>query len=158
VCDALCYALAARAREQGLLPHVVHFSGHGWQGGLLFENPWGCAVPIPTADLAALFCQAGVPLAVFNACQSAHNAASVAQGLVEAGALDAAVGHHEPVLDQTAIQFAAQLYAELAQGGATLAEAMVRARQAIASQPDAHNPWPLATRRSNCPRPGAAIR
>ena len=138
--DALRYALSPRAREQGLLPHAVHFSGHGWKEGLLFEDEWGRAAPVPSADLADLFRDAGVPLAVFNACETARSAASVAQALVQAGALQAAVGHREPVLDETAIHFAARLYAELAQAGAQLSEAMERARQAIAARRDAWNP------------------
>ena len=80
--DALRYALSSRAREQDLLPHVVHFSGHGWQEGLLFEDEYGRAAPAPTAALVELFAQAGAPLAVFNACETAHSAASAAQATV----------------------------------------------------------------------------
>jgi hypothetical protein len=151
--DALRYALSHRAREQGLLPHAVHFSGHGWEEGLLFEDEWGRTDLTPTAALTETFRDASVPLAVLNACQSAHSAASVAQALVQSGTVQAAVGHREPVLDDTAIRFAARLYAELARAGAPLGEAMEQARGAIAKRPDAWNPLAFGDEGLTLPAP-----
>lgn len=135
--DALRWALGPRAVEQGLAPHVVHFTGHGWKEGLLFEDELGRSQPVQAEALVEVFRQAGVRLGVFNACETAAEAYSAAQLLVERGGLQAAVGHREPVLDQTAIQFAARLYAELAQGGLKLGQAVDSARQAIAGRLDA---------------------
>jgi hypothetical protein len=77
--DSLRYALSPRAVEQGLYPHVLHFGGHAWKNGLLFEDEYGGEDPVITPRLLDAF--QGVPpldLAVFNACDSAENALSAA--------------------------------------------------------------------------------
>ena len=143
--DALRFALSPRAVEQDLAPHVLHFSGHGWAEGLMFEDEFGRAHLVRTADLLARFKDLAAPfhLAVFNSCQTAAGANAAAQALAEAGLARAALGHRDPVADDTAIRFAATLYAEMARGGYSLEEALDRARQAIAGQPDGYNPRPF---------------
>jgi len=146
--DALRYALGHRAREQGLTPHVVHFTGHGWEDGLLFEDDLGRTERVRAAELVEMFHEAGVALAVLNACHTAagaHGAGAgqalgLARALVQAGVVQATVGHRQPVADPTAVRFVARLYAELTRAGATLEEAMRRARMAIAHLPDAQVP------------------
>jgi tetratricopeptide (TPR) repeat protein len=151
--DALRYALSPRALEQELAPHVVHFTGHGWDEGLLFEDECGRARPTPARDLVEIFRQAQVKLGVFNACETAAEVYSIARVLVDSGALQAAIGHIEPVYDVTAIQFAARLYAELAQGGTDLNEAMRHAHQVIANRPDAYNPQMIGDGALTLPAP-----
>ena len=67
-------------------------------------------------------------LVVLNGCESAADAQSVAQALVDGGLARAVVGHERSVLDPEAVAFAARLYAELT-GGFTLGEAVDRAQK-----------------------------
>ena len=69
-------------------------------------------------------------LVVLNGCESAADARSVAQALVEGGLARSVVGHERPVLDAEAISFAARLYSELT-GGFPLEEAVNRARREV---------------------------
>ncbi|MBN1178057.1 MAG: CHAT domain-containing protein [Anaerolineae bacterium] len=143
--DALRFALSPRAVEQNLAPHVLHVSGHGWSEGLYLEDAYGRAHALRTADLLALAQDLPQPLrlAVFNACLTAAGANAAAQAAVDGGLARAALGHTAPVQDDTAIRFAAALYAELARGGYPLAEALARAQAAIAGQPDRYTPRPF---------------
>ncbi|MDX9993447.1 MAG: CHAT domain-containing protein [Anaerolineales bacterium] len=132
--EALRYALSPRAVEQGLYPHVLHFSGHAWQDGLLFEDQYGSLDAVPSLRLLAELKDCPpLGLAVFNACQSAEHAFSAAQAFSAAGRAQAALGHPDPVRDDEAIQFAASLYAELARGGYPLEAAFERAAQQVSS-------------------------
>ncbi len=132
--DALRYALSPRAVEQGLYPHVLHFSGHAWSEGLLLEDEYSQCDPVTTPRLMeALKDAPPLDLAVFNACESAEGALSAAQAFVNAGRARAALGHPEPVLDDDAVRFAACLYAEMARGGYTLREAFTRAKESVST-------------------------
>lgn len=130
--DALRYALSPRAREQSIFPHIFHFSGHAWRGGLLLEDELGQVHPANTAEI--LKALVGLPqpldLVVLNGCESAADAQSVAQALVDGGLARAVVGHERPVRDDEAVAFAAGLYAELT-GGFTLKDAVDRAKTKI---------------------------
>jgi hypothetical protein len=57
-------------------PGVVHFSGHGKTGELLFQSDDASLRPLETSDLAEIFRLAGgsVRLVVLNACQSESHA------------------------------------------------------------------------------------
>ena len=130
--DALRYALSPRATEQSAFPHILHFSGHAWREGLLLEDELGQMHPATTTEI--LKALKGLPqpldLVVLNGCESAADAQSVAQALVDGGLARAVVGHERPVLDAEAVAFAARLYAELT-GGFTLGEAVKRARKEV---------------------------
>jgi tetratricopeptide (TPR) repeat protein len=130
--DSLRYALSPRAKQQSVFPHILHFSGHAWREGLLLEDELGQAHPATTAEI--LKALAGLPqpldLVVLNGCESAADAESVAQALVDGGLARAVVGHERPVLDDEAVAFAANLYAELT-GGFPLKDAVDRARKKI---------------------------
>ena len=130
--DALRYALSPRAREQSIFPHILHFSGHAWRGGLLLEDELGQVHPATTAEI--LKALEGLPqpldLVVLNGCESAADAQSVAQALVDGGLARAVVGHERPVRDDEAVAFAARLYAELT-GGFILRDAVDRAKTKI---------------------------
>ena len=132
--DSLRYALSPRAVEQGLYPHILHFSGHAWQNGLLFEDEYGGMDALSTPRLLdALKDTPSLDLAVFNACQSAEYAFSAAQAFSAAGRAQAAIGHPDPVRDDEAVQFAASLYAELARGGYPLGESFKRASRQVST-------------------------
>jgi tetratricopeptide (TPR) repeat protein len=132
--EALRYALSPRAVEQGLYPHVLHFSGHAWPEGLLFEDQYGGMDAVSTPRLLAELRDCPpLDLAVFNACQSSEYAFSAAQAFSASGRARAAIGHPDPVRDDEAIQFTASLYAELARGGYPLAEAFQRASRQVST-------------------------
>ncbi|MFQ3630440.1 CHAT domain-containing protein, partial [Roseiflexus sp.] len=125
--DTLRRELSPRSAEQGLFPHVLHFSGHAWAQGLLLEDAYGQVHRVTAAELLqALNPPQPVDLAVLNACETTAEARSVAQALLDAGLARAVVGHPWPVFDPEAIAFARTLYADLTDGYA-LAEAVARA-------------------------------
>jgi len=130
--DALRYALSPRAWEQNVFPHVLHFSGHAWREGLLLEDELGQMHAATTSEV--LDALKGMPhpldLVVLNGCESAADAQSVAQALMDGGFARAVVGHERSVMDPEAVAFAARLYAELT-GGFTLKEAVDRAQKQI---------------------------
>ncbi len=130
--DALRRACSPRAEAQALFPHVLHFSGHAWRGGLLLEDEHGRVHRTTTPEILGAL--RGLPrpfdLVVLNGCESAADARSVAQALVDAGLARAAVGHTRPVADPEAIRFAARLYADLADGF-PLKDAVARAQRAV---------------------------
>jgi len=93
-------------------PDVVHFSGHGGAGSLLFETADGRPHALRGENLALLLQVARKPirLVLFNACDSADQA-GMATGFVEA-----AIGMDAPIGDDAAKTFAGQFYGSLASG------------------------------------------
>lgn len=87
-------------------PHIVHFSGHGSQEALAFENDAGRTTPLENDQLALLLHPTvdRIRLVVFNSCDSAAQAELACQHL------DAAIGMDEPIDDEAAKVFAGQLY------------------------------------------------
>lgn len=142
--DALRSALSPRAEAQAIFPHILHFSGHAWKGGLLLEDEYGQVHRATTDDILGAL--RGLPrpldLVVLNGCESAAEARSVAQALVDAGLARAAVGHIRPVSDPAAVRFAARLYAELSDGF-SLREAVERARREVTPPAGASDQTPL---------------
>ncbi len=130
--DALRSALSPRAVEQHAFPHILHFGGHAWSGGLLLEDEIGRTHRVTAEEL--LKALRGMPsplgLVVLNGCESAADARSVAQALIRGGLARAVVGHPRAVLDPQAVSFTAQLYAELTDGY-PLEEALERAGRHI---------------------------
>jgi hypothetical protein len=104
-------------------PHIVHFSGHGSQRALIFEDDDGLAKPLSNSDLAQLLRITidRIRLALFNSCESSEQA-----GLACAH-IDAAIGMAEPVDDESAKTFAAQFYNALGFGN-SLEEAFEQAK------------------------------
>ena len=135
--EALRRALSPRIAGQGLFPHVLHFSGHAWREGLLLEDEYGQTHPVTTGELLDALnggAHSRAPLlVVLNACETAADARSAAQALLEAGLARAVVGHLCPVQDEQAIAFAKALYADLCDGF-PLREAVRRAQQSSPSQ------------------------
>ncbi len=93
-------------------PDVVHFSGHGDQDALAFEDADGRTRALPNDQLAALLHSSSerIRLAVFNSCESS------AQADLATLYIDAAIGMELPVKDQAAKVFAGQLYNSLGFG------------------------------------------
>jgi CHAT domain len=93
-------------------PHVVHFSGHGSQDALIFEDDDGRARPLTNADLAQLLRISSdrIRLALFNSCDSA------AQAALACNYIDASIGMNAPVEDEAAKVFAGQFYNTLGFG------------------------------------------
>jgi hypothetical protein len=93
-------------------PHVVHFSGHGDQDALVFEDHDGYSKPLTTSDLGQLLHVSSdrIRLVVFNSCKSARQAEYACDHI------DAAIGMDQPVEDEAAKVFAGQLYNALGFG------------------------------------------
>lgn len=87
---------------------IVHFSGHGDPGSLVFETQEGGAVKSPLEALAALFKQyPNVECVLLNACYSLSKMIAVAPFTV---------GMEKPVDDDAAIEFARAFYDAIAAG------------------------------------------
>lgn len=107
-------------------PHIVHFSGHGNQAELTFENAEGRAQPLSNETLGALLAATSdrINLAVFNSCQSA------AQAELATEFVSFAIGMDTSVEDDRAKTFAAQLYNSLG-FGKTLTEGFEQAKAQV---------------------------
>jgi hypothetical protein len=105
-------------------PDVVHFSGHGGGGSLLFDGADGTPRALLGEHLALLLQAAPRPIrmVVFNACESAEHALSATEFA------DFAIGMERSIGDETAKEWAGQFYGSLA-AGATIDLAF---RQAVA--------------------------
>jgi hypothetical protein len=101
-----------------VVPDIVHFSGHGSQTELAFENAEGRAQPLTNEMLGVLLAATSdrIRLVVFNSCQSA------AQAELATEYVSFAIGMATNVEDERAKTFAAQFYNSLG-FGKTLAEA-----------------------------------
>jgi len=93
-------------------PHVVHFSGHGVPGGLLFVDDRGASMPVAADALGAVFraLRDNVRLVFLNACYSADQAGAIGEHI------DFVVGMQRAFSDQAAIQFARAFYLSLGYG------------------------------------------
>lgn len=107
-------------------PQIVHFSGHGNQAQLAFENAEGRAQPLSNDTLGVLLAATSdrIRLAVFNSCQSATQAELATEYV------SFAIGMETSVEDERAKTFAAQFYNSLG-FGKTLAEAFEQARAQV---------------------------
>jgi hypothetical protein len=95
-----------------LKPTVVHFSGHGGEGGLFFQNPTGQAQLVSTAAFAATFGAAGasVRLVVLSACYSEAQAEALLAHVGCIVGMSSAIHHH------TTKTFAVGFYGGLGDG------------------------------------------
>jgi hypothetical protein len=93
-------------------PRVVHFSGHGSEDELLFEDEAGNPKPI-SKEAMTRFIEVGsdhVRVVVFNACYTRDQAEAAVQHV------DVAIGMNAPVGDESAIRFAEQFYSAIGFG------------------------------------------
>jgi hypothetical protein len=117
--DSIKFEYRPAARVTDLLQHfnevepdVVHFSGHGAQDGLAFQDDADELRVLTNEQLDAVVAAAPAPLklAVFNSCNSAE------QARVATRRLAAAVGMNRTIDDEDARIFAGQLYNALGFG------------------------------------------
>jgi tetratricopeptide (TPR) repeat protein len=139
----------ARAQQAGEPYHVVHFDGHGVYdrrvglGGLCFEDPSDShkltgrrLQTVYTNQLGPLLNNHRIPLVLLEACQSAQAEAgseSVASELLRMGVASVVAMSHS-VLVETARQFVAAFYAELARGQ-RVGQAMLAGQRALHNDP-----------------------
>jgi CHAT domain len=104
-------------------PTVLHFSGHGNDGGLAFEDENGSTQALGNAMLGRLLDAAagGVQLILFNSCDSASQAEVAIQHV------DLAIGMDTAIDDEDAKVFAGQFYNSLG-FGCSVAEAFRQAK------------------------------
>jgi hypothetical protein len=117
--DSIAFEYRPAARVTDLLqqlnevePDIVHFSGHGADAGLVFEDEHDDVRFLSDDELAAVLkaCPSQLKLAVFNSCDSAE------QARVAIEHVPAAVGMAQSIDDEAARVFAGQLYNALGFG------------------------------------------
>ena len=92
-------------------PHVLHFSGHGGQDVLHFEDAQGTAKAVEKQALARVLShQKELQLVMLNACFSLD------QGQAFADAVGLAIVSEGSILDQDAIDFSREFYTALGYG------------------------------------------
>ena len=107
-------------------PDILHFSGHGDNSALLFENDRGEAIAVDKVALANLLgSQKNLKLVILNACYSRDQAQAIANkvGYV--------VGMEGSILDDDSIAFSREFYAALGHGR-TFEAAFERAKLVMA--------------------------
>lgn len=103
-------------------------------GSLIFEGPDGGPDPVSAGELGVILREMGVRVAVLNACKTARRDgtsawSSVAAALLNAG-VHCVVAMQHPILDTSAIAFAAAFYSALG-AGRSLDEATHAGRLAV---------------------------
>ncbi|KAL8789523.1 MAG: hypothetical protein Q9213_001136 [Squamulea squamosa] len=107
-------------------PHILHFSGHGGEDVLYFEDVQGTAKAVQKQALArVLRQQKELQLVILNACFSLE------QGQAFADAVGLAIVSDGSILDQDAIDFSREFYTALGHGQRSYIEAFERAKSAL---------------------------
>lgn len=107
-------------------PHILHFSGHGGEDVLYFEDVQGTAKAVQKQALArVLRQQKELQLVILNACFSLD------QGQAFADAAGLAIVSEGSILDQDAIDFSREFYTALGYGQRSYIEAFERAKAAL---------------------------
>ena len=107
-------------------PHTLHFSGHGGEDALYFEEAQGTAIAVKKQALASLLgTQKELQLVILNACFSLN------QGQAFADAIGLAIVSEGSIRDQDAIDFSREFYTALGNGERNYTEAFERARSAL---------------------------
>ena len=93
-------------------PQIVHFTGHGKEGGIMVEDELGMAVSISTEALSGLFKLFAnqVECVLLNACYSEPQANAISRHI------DYVIGMREEIDDKAAIEFAMGFYDALGAG------------------------------------------
>jgi hypothetical protein len=122
---------------------ALHFSGHGDEKHLYFEDGMGLVHPIPHSSLQELFSAGGVSplrLAFVSACSSAP----LAHAFVSCGIPHViAVKINQKIEDHAAIEFTRAFYLALATGKTVGASFMI-AQQSVAKSPNIRGPVEVA--------------
>ena len=107
-------------------PHILHFSGHGGEDVMYFEEAQGIAKGVKKQALANLLGQQKeLQLVILNACFSLN------QGQAFADAVGLAIVSEGSILDQDAIDFSREFYTALGNGKRSYTEAFERAKSAL---------------------------
>ena len=107
-------------------PHILHFSGHGGEDVLYFEDVQGIAKPVKKQALATVLShQKELQLVILNACFSLD------QGQAFADAVGLVIVSEGSILDQDAIDFSREFYTALGYGQRSYIEAFERAKAAL---------------------------
>jgi hypothetical protein len=109
---AVCPADISRALCE-FEPQIVHFSGHGTEGGALcIEDATGKTLPVEAKDLAALFEQfsSHVRCVILNACYSEAQARAIGEHV------EYVIGIDQAISDKAAIAFSTGFYQALGAG------------------------------------------
>ncbi|MFG1329616.1 CHAT domain-containing protein, partial [Xanthobacter autotrophicus] len=92
-------------------PQIVHFSGHGGGGTILFENAIGEGTPLTADGLAGIIdAVEGIQCVILNACNSADLSAAVKSHV------KVVIGCDDTIADEAAITFTRSFYRSLAHG------------------------------------------
>ncbi len=94
-------------------PHIVHFSGHGYDTGeLIMLDEYGGPKPVSKKAIESLFrvMRDNIRVVVLNACFSKGQAAAITK------CIDCAIGMKKEIGDRAAIKFAASFYRALGYG------------------------------------------
>jgi hypothetical protein len=93
-------------------PEILHFSGHGGDGKLVFENVLGHGAPVPGTALADLIriTRKFIRCVVLNCCYSDEIGALIAPNV------ECVIGCAGTVADKAAIPFSRAFYRALAHG------------------------------------------
>jgi hypothetical protein len=122
-------------------PHIVHFSGHGNESVVVFEEDLDSPNPgavVTGESLSAALQAVDTPplLVVLNACSTALQAERIAHGIASF-----AIGHSDSIGDGDAIAYAARFYASLADGQSIqAAHDLAKAALSLQGLPDADLP------------------
>jgi TPR repeat protein len=143
-----CWATRIKELRRSLLriqPHVVHFSGHGGEGGLVLVSSDGTDAHRVGADPLQGFFQAysgQIRLVVLNACNSGPQAKAIAE------AVGCAIGTRAKIQDQAAIAFSAAFYSSIA-FGESVQKAFDQACATLRMEGFAENQLPVLHARSD---------
>jgi hypothetical protein len=93
-------------------PHIVHFTGHGTEKGVMVEDELGLGVAISADALSGLFalCSDQVECVVLSACHSGPQATAVSKHI------GYVIGMKNTIQDKAAIEFAVGFYDALGAG------------------------------------------
>ena len=106
-------------------PNILHFSGHGTQSGLCFENDQGEVIAVNKPALASLLgMQSELKIVILNACYSQDQAQAVAD------AVGYVISMEGPILVKDSTVFSREFYRALCYGR-TFEEAFNRARAVL---------------------------
>ncbi len=118
-------------------PDVVHFSGHGSEDSVVFQDADGYTKAVPKDAISAMIAatRGRIRLIVFNTCFSRSQAEAVASHV------GTAIGMNAPISDEAARLFASQLYSAIG-FGRSVEEAFdqARARLMVEGIPEGKTP------------------
>jgi hypothetical protein len=123
-------------------PHLVHFSGHGWTGGIVFDNgdlDHPQEHPVEFDLLAEVLAATSTPpqVLVLNACETLHGAELLLP------AVPVVIAMADTIDDTAAIVLARRFYAAIASAqpvGVALAQAQAQAAMRLTTPEDADLP------------------